>query len=204
MMAENVRLQKTGQAGGWRRLFIAGAILLAPAVMAWVWIGPGKAWDLSERIAHALSLWAIGAAALGLLLGLLAALDRGLAWVGAGFGLAPGRARAGLAAVLAGLTFLGLLGQFLRYEVVMPEDGAMRAGELCVVLDRWSGETRPCTEEALHHRERKRAEPRRSEQTDRVEVLWRRVAALLNEFLEIERWLPGMTGWRWPASGMTH
>lgn len=194
MIAGNVRLQKIGQAGGWRRLFIAGAILLAPAAIAWTWIGPGKGWVFSEQIEYALSLWAIGAAALGLLLGLLAALDRGLAWVGAGFGLAPGRARMGLAAVLAGLTFLGALAQFLRYETVMPDAGAMRAGELCVVLDRWTGKAHPCTDQALYNQERKRAEPRRAEKDDKEDVLWRRVAGILIELLEIERWMPNMTG----------
>lgn len=194
MITENARLQKIGQAGGWRRLFIAGAILILPAAMAWAWLGPGKQWDLPELTEYVLSLWAIGAAALGLLLGLLAALDRGLAWVGAGFGLPLGRARLGLAAVLAGLTFLGALAQFLRYETVMPEGGAMRTGELCVVLDRWTGQAKPCTDEALHYQERKRAEPRRAEKADREEALWRQVAGILVELLEIERWLPSMIG----------
>lgn len=193
MITENVRLQKIGQAGGWRRLFIAGAALLVPAAIAWAWIGPGKEWDFSEQIEYVLTLWAISAAALGLLLGLLAALDRGLAWVGTGFGLAPGRARMGLAAVLAGLTFLVALAQFLRYEIVMPQAGALRTGELCVVLDRWTGEAKPCTDQALYNQERKRAEPRQAEKSDREDVLWRRVAGLLIELLEIERWLPNMT-----------
>ena len=193
MITENVRLQKIRQAGGWRRLFIAGAALLVPAAIAWAWIGPGKEWVFSEQIEYVLTLWAIGAAALGLLLGLLAALDRGLAWVGAGFGFAPGRARMGLAAVLAGLTFLGTLAQFLRYEIVMPQAGALRTGELCVVLDRWTGEAKPCTDQALYNQERKRAEPRQAEKSDREDVLWRRVAGLLIELLEIERWLPNMT-----------
>lgn len=195
MIAGNVRLQKIGQAGGWRRIFIAGATLLAPAAIAWAWIGPGKSWDLSEQVAYVLSLWAIGAAALGLLLGLLAALDRTIAWVGAGFGFPPGRARMGLAAVLAGLTFLGAIAQFLRYETVMPDTGAMHAGELCIVLDRWTGKAHPCTDQALYYQERKRAEPRRVEKDDnKEEALWRRVASLLIELLEIERWLPSMTG----------
>lgn len=194
MITENVRLQKIGQAGGWRRLFIAGAILILPAAMAWAWLGPGKQWDLFELTEYVLTLWAIGAAALGLLLGLLAALDRGLAWVSTGFGFPPGRARMGLAAVLAGLTLLGALAQILRYEIVMPEAGALRTGELCVVLDRWTGEAKPCTDQALYNQERKRAEPRRAEKADRDEALWRRVAGLLIELLEIERWLPNMTG----------
>ncbi len=50
-------------------------------------------------------------------------------------------------AVLAGLTFMGALAQFLRYEVAISGDGFPDA-ELCVVLDRWTGETRPCTDEA--------------------------------------------------------
>lgn len=194
MIAGNVRLHKIGKVGGWRRLFIAGAILLAPAAIAWTWIGPGKGWDFSEQIEYALSLWAIGAAALGLLLGLLAALDRTIAWFGAGFGFPPGRARMGLAAVLAGLTFLAALAQFLRYETVMPDTGAMHAGELCIVLDRWTGKAHPCTDQALYHQERKRAEPRRVEKDDNEDALWRRVAGILIVFLEIERWLPSMTG----------
>lgn len=104
------------------------------------------------------------------------------------------RLRAGLAAVLAGLTFLGALAQFMRYETVMPEAGAMRTGELCVVLDRWTGEAKPCTDQALHYQERKRAEPQRAEKADREDVLWRRVASLLIELLEIEKWLPSLTG----------
>lgn len=187
------RLQKVQQAGGWRRLFIAGAILLLPAAIAWAWLGPGKGWDLSELVEYVLTLWSIGAAALCVLLGLLAALDRGLAWISAGFGLAPGRARLGLVTVLMGLTFLGALAQFLRYEIVMPGAGTMRASELCVVLDRWSGEARPCTDEALYRQERKRAEPRRAEGSDREETLWRRVAGLLIALLEIERWMPNMS-----------
>jgi hypothetical protein len=194
MIAENIRLQKIRQAGGWRRLFIAGAILLAHAAIAWAWIGPGKEWEFSEQVAYALSLWSIGAAALGLLLGILAALDRVLSWVSAGFGFPPGRARVGLVAVLAGLTFLGALAQLMRYEIVMPETGAMRTGELCVVLDRWTGQAKPCTDQALHNQERKRAEPQRAEKTDREDVLWRRVASHLIELLEIERWLPSMIG----------
>lgn len=196
MITDNVRLQKIGQAGGWRRLFIAGAALLVPAAIAWAWLGPGKEWVFSEQIEYVLTLWAIGAAALGLLLGLLAALDRALSWVGAGFGLPPERARMGLAAVLAGLTFLGALAQFLRYEIVMPQAGTMRAGELCVVLDRWTGEAKPCTGQALYKQERKRAEPRQAEKSDRDEALWRRIAGLLIELLEIDRWLPSMTSWR--------
>ncbi len=108
------------------------------------------------------------------------------------------RLRAGLAAVLAGLTFMGALAQFLRYEVVIPGDGALGT-ELCVVLDRWTGETRPCTDEALSRYERWRAEPqgaelRRAENANREESLWRQVAGFLIEMLEIEKWLPSMTG----------
>ncbi len=190
----NVSLQKIRQAGGWRRLFIAGAILLLPAAIAWAWLGPGKGWDLSEQIEYVLILWSIGAAALGLLLGLLSALDRVLAWVGAGFGLAPGRVRLGLAAVLAGLTFLGALAQYLRYEIVMPEAGAMRTGELCVVLDRWTGEAKPCTEEAVVKRRRILPQPRRVENPPREEPAWREIIMIVVELMRTDKWLPTVTG----------
>jgi len=190
----NVRLQKIQQAGGWRRLFISGAILLLPAAIAWTWFGPSKGWDVSEQIEFVLALWSIGAAALGLLLGLLAALDRGLAWVGAGFGLAPGRTRLGLAAVLAGLTFLGALAQFLRYEIVMPEAGAMRMGELCVVLDRWTGEAKPCTEEAVIKRRRTLPQPQHVEEPPREESIWRGLIVIIVELTRTEKWLPTVTG----------
>ena len=191
------RLQNIGQAGGWRRLFVAGAGLLVPAAAAWAWLGAGKSQAFPEQLVFALSLWSFGAAALGLLLGLLAALDGMVRWVGAGFGLAPAKARLGLAAVLAGLTFLAALAQFLRYDVVMPAGGTLTAGELCVVLDRWTGEAKPCTDEALSHWERRRAEPRRAQQDDREEALWRGLVGLLIELLEAVRWLPGASGRSW-------
>lgn len=194
MIAANVRLQKIGQASGWRRLFIACTVLLAPAAVAWTWIGPGRGWVFSEQIEYVLVIWSIGAAGLGLLLGLLSALDRGLAWIGAGFGLAPGRARLGLAAVLAGLTFLGALAQFLRYEIVMPEGAAMRTGELCVVLDRWTGEAKPCTQEAVVKRRRIPPQPQRVEDPPREESAWREIVSIVLELMKAEKWLPGMIG----------
>ena len=76
---------------------------------------------------------------------------------------------AGTVAVLAGLTFLGGIAVLMRYETVMSEDGAMCTGELCVVFDRWTGETKPCTEEAIARR--------RSQRPDRADVA--RVVALV-------------------------
>jgi len=60
------RLQVSRQASGWRRLFVAGAILLVPVAAAWTWtwIGPGKGWDIFEQVEYVLTLWSIGAAAL--------------------------------------------------------------------------------------------------------------------------------------------
>ena len=182
------------EAGGWRRLFVAGTFLLAVAAIAWAWLGPGSRLGAWEKVEQVLVLWSLGAPALGLLILLLALFDRGLVWVGAGFGLAPGRTRVGIIAVLAGLTFLGALGQFLRYETVMPASDLMSTGELCVVLDRWTGETRPCTDEALYRQERKRAEPRRAQESRSEEVAWRQILSIVSELMEVERWLPNMAG----------
>lgn len=98
---------------------------------------------------------------------------------------------AGIAAVLAGLTFLGGIAVLMRYVTVMPGDGAMRKGELCVVLDRWTGETKPCTEEAIARRGRKGPEPQPAEAPGQEETLWQRVVEFVAEFIEV-RWLPMM------------
>lgn len=99
---------------------------------------------------------------------------------------------AGTAAVLAGLTFLGGVAVLMRYETVMPEVGAMRTGELCVVLDRWTGESKPCTEEAVARRRGKRPpDPQPAESPGQEEALWQRVVEFVAEFIEV-RWLPMM------------
>jgi hypothetical protein len=193
MALAQVRLQPLREAGGWRRLFIAGTALLAIASFAWAWHDQAKAIGGARLLELALSLWAIGAAALGILVAGLAAIDRSCVWVGRGFGLPPAVARAGAAAVLAGLTFLGGFAALTRYETVMPEGGAMRTGELCIVLDRWTGAAKPCTEEAIIRRERKRSEPQRTEAPSREETLWQRVVELVVEFMDAH-WLPAMTG----------
>ncbi|MBV6412195.1 MAG: hypothetical protein LC123_03285 [Burkholderiales bacterium] len=98
---------------------------------------------------------------------------------------------AGTAAVLAGLTFLGGIAVLMRYETVMPEDGAMRMGELCVVLDRWTGETKPCTAEAIARRRSQRPDPQPAESPGQGEALWQRIVEFVAEFIEV-RWLPMM------------
>lgn len=98
---------------------------------------------------------------------------------------------AGTAAVLAGLTFLGGVSVLMRYETVMPEGGAMRMGELCIVLDRWTGETKPCTEEAIARRRSKRPGQQLAEAPGQEEALWQRVAEFVAEFIEV-RWQPMM------------
>lgn len=184
------RLQTLGEAGGWRRLFVAGAALLAVASLAWAWQG-----ELQGRafLEYVMSVWAIGAAGLALLLAGLAALDCGCVWVGRGFGLPPAGMRAGTAAVLAGLTFLGAVALHTRYETVMPAGGVYRTGELCVVLDRWRGEAKPCTEEAVIRKERRRPQPQQAEAPRRAEAVWQRIVAMVLEFIDV-RWLQGMTG----------
>lgn len=188
MVPARMRLQPLREAGGWRRLFIADTALLALASFAWAWHFRAEGMDGAEFLEFALSLWAIGAAALGILVAGLAAIDRSCVWVGRGFGLSPAVARAGTVAVLAGLTFLGGLAMLTRYETVIPDGGAMRTGELCIVLDRWTGEAKPCTEEAITRRGRKRSD---ADAPGREDALWQRVIELVVEFMEV-RWLPMM------------
>jgi hypothetical protein len=188
-----MRLQPLREASGWRRLFIAGTALLAIASFAWAWHYQAEAIGGARLLELALSLWAIGAVALGILVAGLAAIDRICVWVGCGFGLPPAVARAGAAAVLVALTFLGGFAALTRYEMVMPEGGAMRTGELCIVLDRWTGEAKPCSEEAIIRRERKRSELQRAEAPSREEALMHRIVELVVEFMDAH-WLPAMAG----------
>lgn len=188
-----LKFQRSGKMGGWRRLFVAGTLLLAGAACAWAWHVQMPEMDTVEVVEFALSLWSIGAAALGILLIALAALDRGCVWVGNGFGLSPLVTRTGTAAVLAGLTLLGAVAMLTRYETVMPEGGSLRTGELCIVLDRWTGEARPCTNEAVAKRYRSRPEQQRVEEPNRGEAIWHRIVGIVAELMEIGKWLPNMT-----------
>jgi len=162
MSMRMLRLQPLCEAGGWRRLFVAGSILLAVTSFAWGWHVRWEDMSDGDYIEFALALWSLGSVVLAILVAGLSLLDGACVWVGRGFGLAPATTRIGLVAVLAGLTFAGTAAIYLRYETVMPEGGAMRTGELCVVLDRWTGEAKPCTEEAVTRRFRKRSEPQRA------------------------------------------
>lgn len=101
----------------------------------------------------------------------------------------PAVVRTGTAAVLAGLTFLGGFAALTRYETMMPEGVTMRMGELCIVLDRWAVEAKPCTEEAIIRRERKRSESQRAETPDPEEALLHRIVELVVEFMDAH-WLP--------------
>ncbi len=92
---------------------------------------------------------------------------------------------AGMAAVLAGLTFLGGIAVLMRYETVMLE------GELCIVLDRWPIKAKPCNEEAIVRRGRKDPEPQPAEAPGQEEALWQWVVEFVGEFIEM-RWLPMM------------
>jgi len=157
-----LRLQPVRETGGWRRLFVAGSLLLVVVAFAWVWHVREEDMSDGDYVEFALALWSLGSVALALLVAGLSLLDGACIWVGRGFGLAPATTRIGLVAVLAGLTFAGTAAIYLRYETVMPEGGAMRTGELCVVLDRWTGEAKPCTEESVTRRFRKRPEPQRA------------------------------------------
>lgn len=172
------------EAGGWRRFFITGTVLLFIASLAWGWHVRPEDMGEGETIEFALALWSIGALALAILTATLSLLDASCVWVGKGFGLAPAKTRSGLCAVLAGLTFAGVAAAWLRYETVMPEGGALRTGELCVVLDRWTGEARPCTEGALTRRYRKRSEPLRAEEQDGGEDLGRQVADIAERIFQ--------------------
>ena len=98
---------------------------------------------------------------------------------------------AGTAAVLAGLTFAATAAIYLRYETVMAEGGAMRTGELCVILDRWTGEAKPCTEEAVVRRRSQCPNPQPAEAPGQEEALWHRVVESVAEFIEVH-WLPMM------------
>ena len=147
-----LKFQRSGKMGGWRRLFVAGTLLLAGAACAWAWHVQMPEMDTVEVVEFALSLWSIGAAALGILLIALAALDRGCVWVGNGFGLSPLVTRTGTAAVLAGLTLLGAVAMLTRYETVMPEGGSLRTGELVHCSGPLDGRS-----QALHQRGRGQA-----------------------------------------------
>lgn len=186
-----LRLQPLREAGGWRRFFVAGSLLLAIASFAWAWHVQQEGTSHGDYIEFALTLWSLGAAALALLAIVLSLLDSTCVWVGRGFGLAPATTRIGLVAVLAGLTFAGTAAIYLRYETVMPEGGGLRTGDLCVVLDRWSGEAKPCTEEAITRRRSKRLGQQPAESPGQEEALWQRVVEFVAEFIEV-RWLPMM------------
>jgi len=189
-----LRLQPVRETGGWRRLFVAGSLLLVVVAFAWVWHVREEDMSDGDYVEFALALWSLGSVALALLVAGLSLLDGACVWVGRGFGLAPATTRISLVAVLAGLTFAGTAAIHLRYETVMPEGGAMRTGELCVVLDRWTGEAKPCTEEAVTRRHRRRAEPQRAQESRSEEAAWRQIIGIVSELMEVDRWLPNMTG----------
>jgi hypothetical protein len=188
-----LRLQPLREAGGWRRFFVAGSLLLAIASFAWAWHVQQEGTSDGDYIEFALTLWSLGAAALALLAIGLSLLDSTCVWVGRGFGLAPATTRFGLVAVLAGLTFAGTAAAWLRYETVMPEGRGLRTGELCVVLDRWTGEAKPCTDEAVARRHRRFLEPRRTQEERSDEALWQQViGGIVTELMNATSWLPGM------------
>ncbi|MBE7459612.1 MAG: hypothetical protein HS112_03700 [Zoogloeaceae bacterium] len=177
------------EAGGWRRFFIAGTVLLFIASFAWGWqVRPEDMGD-AETVEIALALWSIGALALAILTATLSVLDAACVWVGKGFGLAPATARLGLLSVLAGLAIAGAAAVQFRYQTVMPEDGTMRAGELCVVLDRWTGEARPCTGAAVARR-RPSEPPRRAAEPQREEPAWRQIVSIVVELMKSDKWPP--------------
>jgi hypothetical protein len=89
------------EAGGWRRLFIAGTVPIAIAALAWGGHVRPADMPVGEFIGFVLSLWSIGALALGMVTAALSLLDAACVWVGRGFGLTPATARLGLCAVLA-------------------------------------------------------------------------------------------------------
>lgn len=182
------------EAGGWRRFFITGTVLLFIASFAWGWHVRPEDMGEGETVEFALALWSICALALAIFTATLSLLDASCVWVGKGFGLAPATARIGLCAVLAGLTFAGVAAAWLRYETVMPEGGALRTGELCIVLDRWTGDARPCTEEAVVKRRRVQPQPQRVEDSPREEPAWRQIVSVVVELMRSDKWLPGMIG----------
>lgn len=186
-----LRFQRLSEAGGWRRLFVAGSLLLAVASFAWGWHVREEDMSDGDYVEFALALWSLGSVALALLVAGLSLLDSTCVWVGRGFGLAPATTRIGLVAVLAGLTFAATAAIYLRYETVMPEGGGLRTGDLCVVLDRWSGEAKPCTEEAITRRRGKRPGQQPAEAPGQGEALWQRVVEFVAEFIEV-RWQPMM------------
>ncbi|MBK6631651.1 MAG: hypothetical protein IPG33_11925 [Betaproteobacteria bacterium] len=188
------RLQHLRDAGGWRRAFVAGVALLAIVMPIFSWHVLGEEWGVQERIEHALTLWSIGALALAAIVSSLAAIDCGSVWVGRGFGLSSTTTRIGMVAVLAGLTLLGAVAMLTRYETIMPEGGSMRTGELCVVLDRWTGKAYPCTEEAVVKRYRSRPQPQRVEEESRNQAVWRQIIGIVVQFIGMEKWLTNMTG----------
>lgn len=186
-----LRFQRLSEAGGWRRLFVAGSLMLAVASFAWGWHVREEDMSDGDYVEFALAIWSLGSVALALLVAGLSLLNSTCVWVGRGFGLAPATTRIGLVAVLAGLTFAATAAIYLRYETVMPEGGGLRTGDLCVVLDRWTGETKPCTEEAVARRRSKRPEPQHAEAPGQEEALWQKVVEFVAEFIEV-RWQPMM------------
>jgi hypothetical protein len=187
-----LRFQTLREAGGWRRFFVAGSLLLVIASFAWAWHVRQEGTSDGDYFEFALALWSLGAAALSLLAIGLSLLDSTCVWVGRGFGLAPATTRIGLVAVLAGLTFAGTAAAWLRYETVMPVGRGLRTGEICVVLDRWTGEAKPCTEEAVTRRHRGSPEPQRTQDERGDEALWRQVIGIVSELMNSTSWLPGM------------
>jgi hypothetical protein len=187
-----LRFRRLSEAGGWRRLFVAGSLLLVVVAFAWGWHVREEDMSDGDYVEFALALWSLGSVALALLVAGLSLLDGTLVWVGRGFGLAPATTRIGLVAVLAGLTFAGTAAAWLRYETVMPEGGGLRTGELCVVLDRWTGEAKPCTDEAVARRHRRSPEPQRTQEERGDEALWQQVIGIVAELMNATSWLPGM------------
>jgi len=177
------RLQRLRDAGGWRRAFVAGVALLAVAMPIFSWHVLGEERGAQEGNELALTLWSVGALALAAIVASLAAIDRSCVWVGRGFGLPPATTRIGMVAVLAGLTLLGAGAMLTRYETVMPEGGSLRTGELCIVLDRWTGKAHPCTEEAVVKRYRSRPQPQRVEEESRNQAVWRQIIGIVVQFI---------------------
>jgi hypothetical protein len=53
----------------------------------------------------------------------------------------------------------------------MPEGGSLCRGELCVVLDRWTGKAHSCTDEDVGKRYRSPPKPQRVEEPRREEAI---------------------------------
>jgi hypothetical protein len=66
----------------------------------------------------------------------------------------------------------------------MPEGGSLCRGELCVVLDRWTGKAHPCTDEDVGKRYRSPPKPQRVEEPRREEAIWRRLIGIVAERME--------------------